>query len=102
MRARGDRRRQAGPTGQRKGERERTRGRSQAGSACQGGLARGRARAGPAGLFWADMSFFYFQRISNAFSILFSLGFSIQIQTNFQIQTKSNMCINSKSILGSA
>jgi hypothetical protein len=54
------------------------------------------AQAGPAGLFWAEMSFFYFQRISNAISILFSLGFSIQIQT------KSNMCISSKSILGSA
>jgi hypothetical protein len=61
-----------------------------------------RARAGLSGLFLAEMSFFYFQRISNAFSILFFLGFSIQIQTKFQIQTKSNMCINSKSILGSA
>jgi hypothetical protein len=62
-----------------------------------------RARASWAG--WAVLGrneFFYFQRISNAFSILFSLGFSIQIQTKFQIQTKSNMCINSKRILGSA
>jgi hypothetical protein len=45
---------------------------------------------------------FHFPGISNAFSILFSLGFSIQIQTNFQIQTKSNMSINTKNILGSA
>jgi hypothetical protein len=38
---------------------------------------------------------FHFPGISNAFSILFSLGFSIQIQT------KSNMSTNLKNILDS-
>jgi hypothetical protein len=47
---------------------------------------------------WAGLGqneVFYFSGISNAFSILFSLGFLIQIQTN------SNMCNNSKNILSS-
>jgi hypothetical protein len=58
-----------------------------------------RARARAAGLDWADLDrirVFFFPRISNCFSTLFSLAFSIQIQTKFQIQTNSNMCNNSR------
>jgi hypothetical protein len=40
---------------------------------------------------------FLFPRISNCFSISFSLG-AIQIQTKIQIQTNSYMCNNSKNI----
>jgi hypothetical protein len=76
-RARGNRRRQADPTEQREGEREKGRGgwRRQAGSACQGLRARGRGRAhaslGLLGQLWAELGFFHFQGISNCFSIYF-------------------------------
>jgi hypothetical protein len=51
--------------------------------------------------WWAGLGrigFFYFPRISNCFSISFSLGFSFQIQFKFQIQSNSYMCNNSKNI----
>jgi hypothetical protein len=83
-------------------ERERGRGLAPTGEVRLSGATDARARG------WACWSglgrneIFHYPGISNAFSVLFSLGFSIQIQTKFQIQTKSNMCINSKNILGSA
>jgi hypothetical protein len=54
-----------------------------AGSACQGRQARRRGRAG-GWAWWARLGrngFSFVSRISNCFSISFSLGFSIQIQT---------------------
>jgi hypothetical protein len=77
-------------------ERERERTWARAGADRRGPPIRGCGRGGWA--YWAGLDrkeIFHFPRISNVFSILFSLGFSIQIQT------KSNMCINSKNILGS-
>jgi hypothetical protein len=63
------------------------------------GAAGARARAGLGLVGWLGPKWlFLFSRISNCFSISFSLGFSIQIQTKFQIQTNSNMCNNSKNI----
>jgi hypothetical protein len=63
-------------------------------------------RGPPVSAGWANWlgpnGFSLFPRISNGFSILFSLGFSIQIQIKFQIQTKSNLCNNSKNIWSSA
>jgi hypothetical protein len=48
-----------------------------------GASARG---AGLAWASWAELGVSIFQGISNAFSILFSLGFSIQIQTKFKFK----------------
>jgi hypothetical protein len=67
------------------------------GSACQEGWRAGAgepAAAGPAGLFWVEMSFSIYREFLPF--LFYFLGVSIQIQT------KSNMCINLKNILGSA
>jgi hypothetical protein len=71
--------------------------RRQAGTAYHGRRARG-GGGGGGRAHWRGLGqneVFHFSGISNAFSILFSLGFLIQIQTN------SNMCNNSKNILSS-
>jgi hypothetical protein len=99
-RARTNRRRQVGPTGQRARERQR---RKRARAGAQGRRSCERASAGLGQIGWLGrIGFLFFSRISNGFSILFSLGFSIQIQSKFQIQTNSNMGNNSKNILSSA
>jgi hypothetical protein len=86
------------------GERERRkRVQARASADRRGPPVRDNGRAGLGQMGWLGrIDFFFFSRISNGFSILFSLGFSIQIQTNFQIQTNSNMCNNSNNILSSA
>jgi hypothetical protein len=74
---RGDRRRQAWPTGQQEGEREKERactdagGSWQVGFTCQATRARARSLAGPSGPGWAEMAFSFSLEFLMAFLFYF-------------------------------
>jgi hypothetical protein len=89
-RARGNRCRQAGPTGQREGERERARTRAVANRWDPPVRRSGHAWPSWAGLGLIGRNWFYFSReFLNAFVFIFSMDFKsnsnqIQIQNNFK------------------
>jgi hypothetical protein len=100
----GNRRRQAGPTGQMEGGRERTGEETSADRWSSLVRRRGRTRGAPlgwTGLCWDEIGFPFFSKFLIAFLFIFSSELNSNSNTNSN-SNNSNMCINSKNNLGSA